>query len=115
MKRYLFILGLLCISVCSVNAQILQKPSAYSISQSPLWAQKMYGVHPNVYEVDRLFNAWRKKNPNTKNYHTQYYKRWKLSLRGTIDEQGYIIEKDIQRVIEENEQFKEKVKKTELD
>ena len=111
MKRYLFILGLLCISVCSVNAQILQKPSAYSISQSPLWAQKMYGMHPNVYEVDRLFNAWRKKNPDTKNYHTQYYKRWKLSLRGSINEQGFIMEKDIQRVIEENEQFKEKVKK----
>ncbi|MEY4521492.1 MAG: hypothetical protein RIT10_677, partial [Bacteroidota bacterium] len=74
------------------HSQYLKKPSAIEIQSLPLWAQKMYGNQPNVFEVDALYNAYYKTNVFVKSYHTQYYKRWRKSIASSIDDQGFIIE-----------------------
>ena len=57
MKKLLvqFALILLCGNAFS---QGMYKPSAYEIERLPLWAQKMYGENPNVFEVDSLYKSY---------------------------------------------------------
>jgi hypothetical protein len=74
------------------HSQYLKKPSAIEIQSLPLWAQKMYGNQPNVFEVDALYNAYYKTNVFVKSYHTQHYKRWRKSIASSIDDQGFILE-----------------------
>lgn len=81
----------LCLISTQFYAQNLQKPSVKEIQSLPLWAQKMYGEHPNVFEVDSLVRSYYKTHTFQKNYHTQYYKRWKRSLRDLTGADGYPI------------------------
>lgn len=89
MKNYIFPLIIL-LFVNSSFAQNLQKPSATEIQSLPLWAQKMYGENPNVWEVDALYKNYYREHGFEKNYHTQYYKRWKRKYVNQINEQGFI-------------------------
>ncbi len=109
MKRIL-IFFLLFVSILA-NAQIVQKPSQSEINKAPKWAQKMYEEKPNVREVENLFNQWKMKNPTVKNFHTQYYKRWRKNIGSNIDKDGFAVEKSIQQQLNENEAFKQKAKK----
>lgn len=59
-------------------------------SNLPLWAEKMYGDHPNVWEVDSLYHSFYRREPFIKNKHSQYYKHWRNRFRAQINEQGYI-------------------------
>lgn len=87
MKRILLLISL--VVGLGLHGQNLQKPSDYEISTLPLWAQKMYSEHPNVYEVDALVKEYYQSHPFVKTYHTQYYKRWKRSLRDLIGDDGF--------------------------
>jgi len=90
MKKVLFFVLLLS-AICS-NAQILQKPSASEINSAPAWAKEMYSENPCVTKVDALYQEYYRSHIFAKNYHTQYYKRWKRAIRGRVDENGYIID-----------------------
>lgn len=84
---YLLLFTFLSFSGFSQN---LQKPSATEIQALPLWAQKMYGDNPNVWEVDALYKNYFRENAFVKSYHTQYYKRWKKLNINKMDENGFI-------------------------
>jgi photosystem II stability/assembly factor-like uncharacterized protein len=71
-------------------SQQLQQPSPSEISTLPLWAQKMYTSSPNVYEVDSLYVNFYRTNTFQKNYHTQYYKRWRRSVTDRINADGSV-------------------------
>ncbi len=88
MRAFIFLFSIFIIVASS--AQILQKPSAYDIAHSPLWAQEMYSDNPNVPKVDSLYFAYYTQNLYVKNYHTQYYKRWKRAIGRYINDAGYI-------------------------
>ncbi|MCA6362009.1 MAG: PKD domain-containing protein [Bacteroidetes bacterium] len=80
-----------------VNAQEIYPPSPAVIQTLPPWAQAMYGSNPNVYEVDSLYNAWYSAHPFEKDYHTQYYRIWRLKAANHTDNQGYIQPPDFAR------------------
>jgi photosystem II stability/assembly factor-like uncharacterized protein len=88
MKNILF-LCLLAVSSL-VYSQQLQQPSSSEISTLPLWAKRMYTSSPNVYEVDSLYVNFYRNNTFQKNYHTQYYKRWRRSVNDHINTDGSI-------------------------
>ena len=90
--KLLFVIPFICLYFSSLEAQQLKKPSPVEIQSLPLWAQKMYGEHPNVYEIDALYTNYFKTTKYVKSYHTQYYKRWRKSIASSIDDQGFIIE-----------------------
>jgi len=88
MKNVFFLLFLVFSNL--IFAQHLQEPSASEINTLPLWAKKMYSTAPNVYEVDSLYTNYYRSNVFLKNYHTQYYKRWRRSVTDHINSNGSI-------------------------
>lgn len=89
MKKSIYSL-LFSLLTFTTYSQNLQKPSAIEIQSLPLWAQKMYGENPNVWEVDALYKGYYRENSFVKSYHTQYYKRWKKRYINQVDESGFI-------------------------
>lgn len=84
-------IALLCLCLTGIaRAQNMYKPSSFEISTLPLWAQKMYGENPNFFEVDSLYRDYYRKNPFTKSYHTQYFKRWSREAVLLTGDDGYI-------------------------
>ena len=73
-----------------LQGQNLQKPSAYEIAHLPIWAQLMYGEHPNIYAVQNAYENYFKNHPFEKSFHTQYYKRWIRENQYYANQQGYI-------------------------
>ncbi len=90
MKLVRLISLLLFVSTSVVYSQNLQKPSVAEISILPEWAQKMYGDNPSVFEVDQLYKNYYRIHEFKKNYHTQYYKRWRRKNLLNLDASGYI-------------------------
>lgn len=88
MKK-VFVLLLLC-AASFASAQNFYKPSAYEISTLPQWAQVMYGAQPNVFHVDSLYNAFYRSHDFEKNFHTQYYKRWRRFVSPFVDVNGFV-------------------------
>ncbi len=76
-------------SVC-FSAQVLDRPSPTEIAKAPIWAQLMYSLEPNVFEVDEAYKAYHVDKLFEKNFHTQYYKRWRRSLIGQVNADGSI-------------------------
>jgi photosystem II stability/assembly factor-like uncharacterized protein len=90
-------------------AQVLQKPSVTEISTLPDWAQTMYGPNPNVFDVDSLFAAHYSVHPFQKNYHTQYYKRWRKSVARYIDLKGFVVAPTVFQEEQKDEDYREKL------
>ena len=91
MKNMKILLFAFCLILSFVSsAQLLQKPSAIEIKTLPEWAQKMYGENPNVYEVDELYKSYYRTTLFEKNYHTQYYKRWRKKINNRIQTDGFV-------------------------
>src|SRR5205085_2880144 len=55
----------------------------------PEWAILMYTDHPNVWQVDDGYLAWRKINPEAKTTFTQYYKKWRHDIDPYINNKGF--------------------------
>ncbi|MBK9985369.1 MAG: PKD domain-containing protein [Saprospiraceae bacterium] len=55
----------------------------------PVWAQMMYGDHPNIWQVDDLYRIWRQTHPDEKTTYTQYYKKWRHAVDPFISLQGF--------------------------
>lgn len=87
MKKYLTLALIFLSYFCF--AQNLNKPSAVEIATLPQWAQLMYAENPNVFEVDQAFAAYYRQNLFQKNYHTQYYKKWRRLVDPYIQSDGY--------------------------
>ena len=85
------LLVLICLLAVTFVCKAQQIPSATEIASLPLWAQKMYGEHPNVLEVSTLYTEYYRANSFEKNYHTQYFKRWKRKHIAQLDDQGFPI------------------------
>ena len=85
-------LVLFCLLLASFFIKAQQIPSSIEIATLPLWAQKMYGDHPNVLEVSALYMEYYRTQPFEKNYHTQYFKRWKRKYIAQLDDQGFPIQ-----------------------
>ena len=79
------------IFILNGHAQNMSKPSVAEISNLPNWAQMMYADSPNVYEVEDAFKIYYQVNLLEKNYHTQYYKKWRRSIIDLIDDTGMVI------------------------
>ncbi|MEL7220318.1 MAG: hypothetical protein AAGJ93_03300, partial [Bacteroidota bacterium] len=71
-------------------AQPLYKPSAAEIAELPAWAQLMYSEHPNVFEVEQAMERYYQEHEFEKNYHTQYYKKWRRATRNLMRDDGSI-------------------------
>lgn len=83
------LLAFLCFATLNF-AQILQKPSQAEINTLPEWAQLMYANSPNVFEVDQAYRAYYSSHLFEKNYHTQYYKRWRRKAENFIQSDGSV-------------------------
>lgn len=99
------LLGTFFCFIFNAGAQLMHKPSAYEIAGLPLWAQKMYGEQPNVYEVDSLYRMYYRQHAFVKSYHTQYYKRWRRSVLNWTDANGQIILPSDQELKSMEEQY----------
>lgn len=84
-------LVLFCLLTTTFFIQGQRIPSLIEIASLPLWAQKMYGENPNVIEVSELYRNFYREHDFEKNYHTQYFKRWKRSVITKIDDQGFVL------------------------
>lgn len=91
MKKYFVSICILIFSI-TANAQFIyfQKPAEYQIAEAPEWAQKMYAPDAHVFEVDALYKSYYDTHTFEKNYHTQYYKRWRRFVAPYINEAGVI-------------------------
>jgi photosystem II stability/assembly factor-like uncharacterized protein len=85
------LLVLFCLLTATFVCKAQQIPSSTEIASLPLWAQKMYGENPNVLEVSELYRNFYREHDFEKNYHTQYFKRWKRSVITKIDDQGFVL------------------------
>lgn len=88
--KHLIVIFFAFSAILNLNGQILQKPSSFEISNQPKWAQKMYSENPSVYEVDSLYTKYYRENSFVKNYHTQYYKRWRKMVNDRIQDDGTV-------------------------
>ncbi|MEO1259242.1 MAG: LamG-like jellyroll fold domain-containing protein [Bacteroidota bacterium] len=74
----------------NINAQTERpRPSKESIASAPAWAQEMYSENPNVNDVDRGYQQWRKENPIGRTYHTQFYKHWRRAIGSHVSADGF--------------------------
>ncbi len=83
-----YILPFLLITVC-LSAQPIAKVTPSAGETLPGWAIRMYGDHPNIWQVDDEYRIWRKSNPDIKTTFTQYYKKWRRDVTPYIDQQGF--------------------------
>lgn len=91
MRNFLLLFSLFLLISGAAIAQMGQVPSATEIAASPDWVKLMYGPAPNVWAVEDAYRNHYRSHPFVKNYHTQYYKRWRraadpyLQADGSID------------------------------
>lgn len=103
MLNALSTLFFLAISISTIG-QVLDRPSNYEIENAPEWAQLMYADNPNVFEVDRAYNSYFDEHEFAKSYHTQFYKRWRISVEDLVQNDGFyqlLSEGDMMRIKEE--------------
>ncbi len=66
--------------LCSLSLQALcqhtPQTSYEGAPNTPSWASLMYENPQNVDQIRAGYEEWRKNNPDVKNQHSQYYKRW---------------------------------------
>jgi len=89
-KSFLIIIFLLYSFLSLAQLSMLQEPSSYEIEQAPQWAKEMYSANPNVVEVDALYSEFYRGHIFEKNFHTQYYKRWRIMIGSNLNEDGTI-------------------------
>ena len=101
--------ALLFLLSLQVSGQQLYKVAPTADEVLPAWAVKMYGVHPNVWQVDDEYRIWRQTHPDAKTTYTQYYKKWRRAVEPFINTQGFE-ERPTQASIEEFNSRLEKLK-----
>lgn len=91
MKIHLPVLLLFSVFLPSglLDAQKLTPLTPVTGEALPEWAIKMYGNHPNVWEIDDAYRIWRRTNPDVKTTYSQYYKKWRRGIDPYINSQGF--------------------------
>jgi len=89
MRKVLIIITSI-ISAEFVSAQNFYKPSTEEIKTLPDWAKEMYSENPNVFRTDSLYSIYYSTHSFSKNYNTQYYKRWRRNVEHSVNENGYV-------------------------
>ncbi|MFN3939826.1 MAG: WD40/YVTN/BNR-like repeat-containing protein, partial [Chitinophagales bacterium] len=88
----------------NITAQFIHfaPASPSEIQSAPEWAQMMYGENPNIWEVDRQYRKYYDTHVYTKNYHTQYYKRWRRFVAPYTNDAGFITMPDADTFIQQD-------------
>ncbi len=86
MKKYFFVF-LFILSIFNSFAQFPFKPADISDPALPQWAQMMYSENPNVFEVDKAFEAYTLNNKEQTRHHA-FYKQWKRFIQPYIQKDG---------------------------
>jgi len=58
---------------------------------APSWVQLMYQSTPNVWAVDKAYQAYYETHEFTKTIHTQYYKKWRRKVEPYVNVAGYVV------------------------
>ena len=66
-------------------AQHTPQTTYKTASDSYQWAQLMYENPTEVEEIRAGYETWRLANPETKNQHSQYYKRWMRQVQWPLN------------------------------
>lgn len=90
MRNILLLTSFLFLFSLTASAQVGQVPSPAEVSAAPAWAQLMYGPAPNVWAVDNAYRDYYRSHAFVKNYHTQYYKRWRRAADPHLQDDGSI-------------------------
>ena len=87
---------LMCLSfVC----QAQEKPSPIFVSDdAPHWMKMMVEENPNVFEIQKAYDAYFQENPFEKTSYTQYFKRWMHWARPLVQEDGNVHEPTVKEM-----------------
>ncbi|MBP9548328.1 MAG: hypothetical protein KBE86_04170, partial [Chitinophagales bacterium] len=108
--RYLITLCIFVLSISFSQAQFIYfaPPAPTEIAEAPHWAQLMYADNPNVFTVEDAYTKYYKNHLFEKNYHTQYYKRWRRFVEPYIQTDGTYILPDAETLIAQDEIMRNK-------
>lgn len=90
-------------------AQVGQRPSQAEIASQPAWVQLLYSPSPKVWDVDNAYRDYYRSHPFVKNYHTQYYKRWRRAASPYIQDDGSIQWPTVQARLADNAAYLRKL------
>jgi photosystem II stability/assembly factor-like uncharacterized protein len=92
MMRNFVLLLVFSISSASTFSQFVQLrlPSPAEVDAAPDWARLMYSDTTRVADVDQAYQRWLMLHAGEKNYHTQYYKRWRRIASLCMNAEGYV-------------------------
>ena len=78
--RILICSATLALSISSLAQHVPQ--TSYMVGEGlPNWAKEMYSDSFDVDEVRSGYEIWKADNPDIKNQHTQFYKRWMRQMQ----------------------------------
>jgi photosystem II stability/assembly factor-like uncharacterized protein len=88
MRRF----GLMCLCTsCFGFGHAQVRPDCIPVNdQTPEFVVEMQKPEPNVFEVERAWRDYHKRNLYVKNSQTQYYKRWMHWAQRNMDNNGWI-------------------------
>ena len=89
MKKSILLLVVLQAFILKAQFIHLPTPPPALQNQGPEWARMMYNNSASVAAIDALYNQWRGQNAAVKDFHTQYYKRWRRMAALCTDSAGY--------------------------
>lgn len=80
------ILGFTCIFIfTTTSAQHTPQTTYKIVPELYEWAQLMYENPTEVEDIRAGYETWRLANPETKNQHSQYYKRWMRQIQWPLN------------------------------
>ena len=86
-------------------AQFPFKPADLTDPSLPLWAYLMYSENPNVFEVEKAYEAYTLMN-NEPSRHDAYYKQWKRFIQPYVQKDGTLKYPTLQEKIAHKERAK---------
>ena len=85
-----FVLFLLILISKFSFAQLNMKPSDTTDATLPQWTRMMYSSNPNVFEVDKAYESYKKTHGGEQDRHVAYYNQWRRYIQPYIQENGTI-------------------------
>lgn len=91
MKKAQLLVLLWMFAFITVNAQFPGVKQHANDPALPQWVKLMYAENPNVWEVDKAYEAYHQTHPFEKTTYTQYYKHWRAYVEKFVNEKGFIV------------------------
>lgn len=93
MKRirtlFLMVSSMFCL-FSTVIAQQFCPPVSPNEAHLPNWINLLYEPNPNIWEIDDLYNQWRRTQSAEKTTFSQYYKKWRRWVQPYIQPDGHL-------------------------